>query len=324
MDWADDCFERIAHCLFCGSDHIEPDVEGAEDWFFGAVPGSFAFARCAPCGSLVLAKRPDAANIARAYERYYTRSGRPGLASGGGIAQRARSALVRLAARIDGTSDGILARSCDLVLKAFPTYREEARAMRRYLPRRPAYVLDYGCGDGRFIAQASALGHHASGVDVDAQAVAEAQKAGLHAMSVEIVDEAAMAGRFDHISLAHVLEHVPDPVALLSRLRGWLAPGGILYLEMPHAHGSGLARFGRFWRGLEAPRHFAIPSARGLAIALRTAGFEIAHSGHRALGQGALDDVSRRAAGHANCDDEIREDASMDQPDIVWVVASPC
>ncbi len=43
---------------------------------------------------------------------------------------------------------------------------------------------------------------------------------------------------FDLISLAHVLEHIPEPVAYLERLRSeYLADGGLLLVEVPNLYG---------------------------------------------------------------------------------------
>jgi 2-polyprenyl-3-methyl-5-hydroxy-6-metoxy-1,4-benzoquinol methylase len=41
--------------------------------------------------------------------------------------------------------------------------------------------------------------------------------------------------RFDNIVLGHVLEHVVDPVAILARARGWLAPGGRVLAVVPNS-----------------------------------------------------------------------------------------
>lgn len=41
---------------------------------------------------------------------------------------------------------------------------------------------------------------------------------------------------FDTVVLGHVLEHVIDPVGLLERIRGWVAPGGVLLATVPNAH----------------------------------------------------------------------------------------
>lgn len=41
---------------------------------------------------------------------------------------------------------------------------------------------------------------------------------------------------FDSIILEHILEHVDDPVGLLSRVKNWLAPGGRLFLGVPNGN----------------------------------------------------------------------------------------
>ena len=41
--------------------------------------------------------------------------------------------------------------------------------------------------------------------------------------------------RFDTIVLGHVLEHVADPVAIMTRCREWLAPGGRVLMAVPNA-----------------------------------------------------------------------------------------
>jgi SAM-dependent methyltransferase len=90
----------------------------------------------------------------------------------------------------------------------------------RALPEPPALVLEVGCGDGGLLSALAArgLGERREGVDISARAVE------LAAQRPEI----AAVQRFDgttlpyadgacHLGvLSHVLEHVPDPVPLLS------------------------------------------------------------------------------------------------------------
>jgi 2-polyprenyl-3-methyl-5-hydroxy-6-metoxy-1,4-benzoquinol methylase len=40
---------------------------------------------------------------------------------------------------------------------------------------------------------------------------------------------------FDTVVLGHVLEHVEDPVQVLRRVHGWLAPGGRVFAAVPNA-----------------------------------------------------------------------------------------
>jgi len=50
-------------------------------------------------------------------------------------------------------------------------------------------------------------------------------------------EAAALARRYDHIILSHVLEHLDDPIAVLQRINAeWLADGGRLFLLCPNGN----------------------------------------------------------------------------------------
>jgi Methyltransferase domain len=51
------------------------------------------------------------------------------------------------------------------------------------------------------------------------------------------------------------VEHVPDPATAIRHMLSWLAPGGLLIVEVPNVGGRGGALFGRHWSGLDFPRH---------------------------------------------------------------------
>ncbi len=77
--------------------------------------------------------------------------------------------------------------------------------------------------------------------------------------------EADDARGFDLITMAHVLEHLPDPVGYLAGVREkWLEPAGFLLVEVPNL-------FGHF--SLERPHLFCFHAAT-LRRALGEAGFE--------------------------------------------------
>ncbi len=52
----------------------------------------------------------------------------------------------------------------------------------------------------------------------------------------------AVRGRFDLITLSHVLEHLLRPADALRLMRDALAPGGVLYVEVPHIGRDALRR----------------------------------------------------------------------------------
>jgi len=324
QSWPSEWFEHIGACLLCGSADCAPLLDGVQDWFFGAVPGAFGFARCRDCGSLLLERRPDAAHIGLAYAKYYTHAGAQAPAPPSGLVRRIGHDLAQgYARRRYGGGRGALDAVRAGLFALFPVRRGEVDATHRHLPPAPAEVLDYGCGNGAFLARAAGFGHLVSGVEFDAAAAAVARQGGVAVYDPVSLPEAAFAGRFDLITAVHVIEHVADPVALLGDFRRWLKPGGRVFLEMPNAEAGGLARHGRFWRGLEAPRHFSLPSVRGLAIAIERAGFEPVRIGRRAFARQFMDAASAEAAAaHPHISSGAGNIRHADGPEIITFLAS--
>jgi SAM-dependent methyltransferase len=134
--------------------------------------------------------------------------------------------------------------------------------------------LDVGCGDGQFVAEANAMGMRASGLELDERVVASARAAGLDVRLADLTDVARdEPGCYDAITMSHLVEHLPDPVAFLRAARRVLRPGGLIWIATPNVGGAGHQQFGRHWRGLEPPGHLVIFGRPSLERALRAAGF---------------------------------------------------
>ena len=274
--WPDGWFEQVGTCLYCGGEDLSPCVSGVQDWFFSAVPGAFALARCDNCSSLVLTRRPDPDHIALAYRSYYTHTPADSAPATANPAKQVARWLAPFYERArHGASSSVVDHALGSILHLAPHYCTDIDAKLRFLPARSATVLDYGCGNGDFLSRAAALGHRAKGVDFDADAVAAATARGLDIIQTHAIDEAEFCGAFDLVTASHVLEHVADPVDLLTCFARWLKPAGKVYIELPNAEAAGLAKYGPFWRGLEAPRHFGIPSLAGLERAFAKAGLRL-------------------------------------------------
>jgi SAM-dependent methyltransferase len=94
-------------------------------------------------------------------------------------------------------------------------------------------VLDIGSGLAVFPARMREAGWTCTALDPDPRAVEHARTvAGVKAVCADFM-EADGLGRFDLVTLNKVLEHVPDPAAMLARTREFLAPDGHVYVELP-------------------------------------------------------------------------------------------
>jgi SAM-dependent methyltransferase len=116
--------------------------------------------------------------------------------------------------------------------------------------------LDVGCSIGYLVAKAQGCGYEASGLDGSPAAVAfgrEHLRLNLVCARIESADIEASSQ--DIVVMSHVLEHLPEPVTVLKRVRDWLKPGGLLLIGVPN-FASPIARWSRErWSGLVPTQH---------------------------------------------------------------------
>lgn len=94
--------------------------------------------------------------------------------------------------------------------------------------------LDLGSGSGEFSFLARQLGAEVTAVEPNEGYAAYCREKLDLPVTTGRMEDCGFAPRsFDLIRLSHVLEHMRDPVASLERLRGWLKPGGMIYIEVP-------------------------------------------------------------------------------------------
>lgn len=103
------------------------------------------------------------------------------------------------------------------------------------LGRTSARFLEIGCGFGFALDFARhALGWEVVGVDPSTLAARGREELGLPILTTYFSDTTELGDdRFDVVLCSEILEHVPDPRALLRAVVGRLAPGGIVVLTTP-------------------------------------------------------------------------------------------
>lgn len=145
-------------------------------------------------------------------------------------------------------------------------------------------LLDLGTGGGHLCLAARGRGWRAVGSDLAFGACRAALKAGTPA--VVQADSAALPVRdaaLGAVTLVNVLDHVPDPRAVLAEVRRVLVGGGVLAVRVPNAtfHRfwlrvlAGLGPLGQWSRATRYPvLHVWGFTPRGLARLVARAGFE--------------------------------------------------
>jgi SAM-dependent methyltransferase len=211
------------------------------------VPGTFTLVRCRDCGLTYLNPRPDAQTM----HAYYPPDYDPHQIDQLDDLPRVKRWTVRYGLR----------KRCKLVV--------------RY--KRGDKILDIGCATGLFLAEMQMLGGwQAFGVEPGADAAATASR--VHGLQVQVGDLASAHypdATFDAVTLWDVLEHLHDPLAVIGEARRILKSDGILVLRTPSLQSWDSRVFGRYWAGLDSPRHLAIFTPRTLAALLQSAGFAI-------------------------------------------------
>lgn len=139
-------------------------------------------------------------------------------------------------------------------------FRVGLRAARQFEGRR---ILDYGCGDGTFLAmlarQASGRGRTV-GCELSESVVADCRarlggRSGLIFAAIDELDQPEHRNAYDLVICMEVLEHIVDVTPVLERFGRLMAPDGRVLISVPVETGVPLiikqiARRVAGWRGL--------------------------------------------------------------------------
>jgi SAM-dependent methyltransferase len=228
----------IDRCPVCGSVPTDLEIVRSE---FSAI--DFQFRRCDTCGLAFVANpRSDFGSL---YDRDY-------------YAGRGADPLV---AYIDEMENADTIRQYE--------WRGIIRAVTSVTDK-PIRWLDYGCGLGGLVRAVRDQGvADVYGFD-EGWSAAWMLEHGLPLVGREELD--GLKGCFDIVTAIEVVEHVPDPVGLISHIASLLKPGGLFFLTTGNAepHRNHLTR----WSYVHPDVHIAYFEPRTLTQVYRRTGLE--------------------------------------------------
>lgn len=275
-EWPEKELETLGACPVCGSRKRISTQRELRDSVFFCAPGAWSAWKCQDCNVQYLDPRPTESSIHKAYANYYTH-GRPASSLLRKLLEKLRIGIrhsylnKRLGYRLSGELPfGWIA------YEAMPRQATITLHTIRHLPPpRPNEnsLLDIGCGDGEFLSIARGIGYDVAGLEVDPLSRTLAQKAGFLVHSGPFPGAVLQQGRYDYITMSHVLEHFHDPVGAIRCAFDLLKPGGRIWIKVPNLSASSHARFDQNLFILDPPRHLVMFDRPSLEALLREAGF---------------------------------------------------
>lgn len=226
-------FIEISGCPACAAVDAQTQLAVAE----GHSTVGLAVARCEQCTHAYSSRRPNDDWFAK----YYQQDWDTGVTSRGSRVEQVRNQLRRSTPlrRARDASLGLIgrresnlhdARTLTLLTGVAPGASHFDR-----LPER-AKLLEVGAGYGYTLSMLQRAGFDCYGTEASPYRVGVCRAKGLRVeqTGIDSFDAVAPCGPFDVVYSAHVFEHLTDVAAILGRLVELIAPGGVLYIEVPN------------------------------------------------------------------------------------------
>lgn len=135
--------------------------------------------------------------------------------------------------------------------------------------------LDIGAGTGAFVRYMNQHGWESEGIEPDERARRGALEHHQTSLMSTEVFESLIKGRYDAISLWHVLEHVHHLYPYLHRIAELLKPGGLVFIAVPNYTSYDAVKYGAAWAAYDVPRHLYHFSPASMQWLLNATGFQL-------------------------------------------------
>jgi len=243
--------QEINECYLCGSQG-RIVYKNLKDKLFN-VKGTWDIMECEECNLSWINPRPIPEDMNKLYLEYYTHNSR----------QLARilididEGMIHKLLKYKDESRKSLFFKAGKLLSHLGIFREWAEGRIMWLnSSEKGRLLDIGCGSGKFLCRMKGYGWNVIGIDPDPHAVKLAkERFGVETYRGALEEMSFRPDTFDVITMNHVLEHLPDPLATLKKCKELLKHNGKLIIATPNIDSLGRKIFKSCWKGWDIPRH---------------------------------------------------------------------
>jgi SAM-dependent methyltransferase len=156
--------------------------------------------------------------------------------------------------------------------------RRAFRAVLREVPGDPLAALDVGGGAGWLLDDVRAADprvRFTRVIDIDPAPAALAESHG-HAYFAGRIEDFEPDRAYDFVLLLNLIEHVEEPLSILEKVRGLLAPRGRVLVKTPNWESLDARIFRhRSWAGYHCPRHWVLFNRESFTRLADLAGLEV-------------------------------------------------
>ena len=134
-------------------------------------------------------------------------------------------------------------------------------------------VLDYGAGSGKFAAFLSKKNFNTSVVEPYNKEIKNQSLLNINVY--EKITDIPKSDCYDGITLWHVLEHLPNPEDVLSKIHNVLEKKGVLMIALPNINSLDARYYKSYWAALDVPRHIWHYTIKGITSLVESKGFKL-------------------------------------------------
>lgn len=139
---------------------------------------------------------------------------------------------------------------------------------------RDARILDFGCGPGSFLAMLRDRGFaNVEGLELNLQSADVARRR--HGIELATDLGALKRQTYDVVSMIEVIEHLPEPEAMLRTISALLEPGGRLFITTDSVRNLTSRRIPRYSQHYTGPSHVSLFTERAIRRLIERTGFAI-------------------------------------------------